>query len=135
MPIRFNPWKEHGVENETVRLVIKDFEEKTFYRLEVIHQGDAPFILNDPFVEQNRWRFKYKYQIKQEKWTDVTPYMELISQEEKLEFERTILDQITLDEEEIPGWIKRWDVQADVAHKIMGRAVYRFMRQLWTNPN
>ena len=135
MPIQFNPWKEHGLENETVRLVIKDFEEKTFYRLEVIHQGDAPFILNDSFVEQNRWRFKYKYQIKQEKWTDVTPYMELISQEEKLEFERTILDQITLDEEEIPGWIKRWDVQADVAHKVMGRAVYRFMRQLWTNPN
>lgn len=135
MPIQFNPWKEHGLENETVRLVIKDFEEKTFYRLEVIHQGDAPFVLNDPFVEQNRWRFKYKYQIKQEKWTDVTPYMELISQEEKLEFERTILDQITLDEEEIPGWMKRLDLQADVAHKIMGRAVYRFMRQLWNNPN
>ncbi|GGK28993.1 hypothetical protein GCM10010965_22290 [Caldalkalibacillus thermarum] len=135
MALVFNPWKNHGLPDEQVRLVIKDFDSKAFYKIEIIHKADGDYVLTDKKIETNKWRFKYKYQVKQEKWVDVTPYMEMITEKEKHEFEHVLLDRAALKQEEVPGFIARWENDAEACLKVMGKAAYKFIRKLWTDPS
>lgn len=57
MALMFDPWEEHGIKEQKIRLVIKDFDSGTFYKIIEI---DEKFSLNDKKIEENLWRYKYK---------------------------------------------------------------------------
>lgn len=131
MSLIFNPWTEHNVDHEEIRLVFYDIENNSFDKMLIMNKKDGALVLTDEKINNCPWLYKYKYQKKEGTWKDITKYFYLKNTDDN-EFENFILDNIEIKTEELSDFVSKWSHQNSVQNKIIGRAVYKFMRNLWT---
>lgn len=129
MKIVFDPWTEHKIVHQNVRLVFYDIENKKFDNMFILDRQEGPFLLQDPRILGKPTSYKFKYQVQHdEKWVDAVKYKFLIDENE---CEDILLDLKPITD--IERFISTWNNANSELYRFMKRATYKFMRKFWTN--